>query len=159
FHTGGGNLFVYTLAGALFYAAALIAFAVRFDRLGMACFVLPVTALFFSTRSLAEYFMVLIAVWTVSLLTNRSNAFKLVPPLIRRGRPRRAIGPLSPPPWGAPMSALVSPPPLHLRVLSVRTNGELEGVWKLKVAVTTTSHHRLSPRFAVNYMGQATTFF
>jgi uncharacterized membrane protein len=159
FHTGGGSLFAYTVAGALFYLAALIAFAVWFDRLGMACFVLPVTALFFSTRSLAEYFMVLIAVWTVSLLTNRSSAFKLVQPLIRTRRPRAAAALLFIPALGALVAALASPPPLSLSVLSVRTNGELEGVWKLQVAVTNTSHHRLSPRFAVNYMGQATTFF
>jgi uncharacterized membrane protein len=159
FHTGGGDLFAYTLAGGLFYLAVLIAFAVRFDGLGMACFVLPVTAIFFSTRSLGQYFMVLIAVWTVSLLTNRAEVFGRVPPLLRGWKPRAAIALLFVPALAALAMALASPPPLQLKVLSVRTNGELEGVWKLQVAVTNTSGHRLSPRFAANYMGQATTFF
>jgi hypothetical protein len=102
---------------------------------------------------------VLVAVWTVSLLTNRTSAFRLVPPLIRSRRPRAAVALLFLPALGALVAALAWPPPLHLTVLSVRTNGELEGVWRLRVAVTNTSQHRLSPRFAVNYMGQATTFF
>jgi uncharacterized membrane protein len=156
FHTGGGGLVYYTVAGALLYTALLIVYAVRFDRLGMACFVLPVVALFLTTRSLAEYLMVLVVVWAVSLLTNDPGCFRRVRALsTSRALPAALLAPAV----AALALALAVPAPLQLSVLSVHTNGELEGVWKLSVAVTNRSDHRLSPHFAVNYMGQATTFF
>ncbi len=159
FHTGGGGLLFYTLAGALLYAGLLGCYTARLDKLGMACFVLPVIPLFLTTRSLAEYFMVLVAVWAISLLTTRPDAFKDVrPALVGRGA-RLRLAVLFVPALAAIVLAFTLPAPLHLAVLSVRTNGELQGVWELRLAVTNTSGHRLTPQFEVNYIGQASTFF
>ncbi|HEX4518784.1 MAG TPA: hypothetical protein VH063_04290 [Gaiellaceae bacterium] len=159
FHMGGGNLAVFTLAGFLAYVAALAAFTLRFDLLGRACFVLPVIALFLTTRSLAEYFMAMVDVWAVSLLTTRAAAFRMVPSLLRLRRPGLALTALFVPAAAAAAVALMLPSPLRLDILSVRTTGELQSVWELKVAVTNTSGHAMSPQFEANYIGQATTFF
>jgi hypothetical protein len=166
FHLGGGNLALYTVAGVLFYLGALSCYATYFARLGRACFVLPVTALFFTTRSLAEYFMVMVAVWAVSLVTTEAEAFTTGggPGTRYPRRRRRGWGPLTVAAMFGPamltaMAALAAPSPLRLTVVSVTTNGELAGVWRVKVAVTDTSHRTLSPEFQANFLGQATTFF
>jgi uncharacterized membrane protein len=159
FGAGGGALIFYTLAGVLVYVGLLFCYAAWFDKLGRACFVLPVVALFFTTRSLAEYFLTLIAVWAISLLTTRARDFATVPPLWARrfGRSKAALAFC--PALVAALLAVGTPSPMHLSVLSVTTNGELEGVWKVTVAVTNTSGRTLSPQFEANYVGQATTFF
>jgi uncharacterized membrane protein len=159
FGAGGGALVDYTLAGVLIYVGLLFCYAAWFNKLGRACFVLPVVALFFTTRSLAEYFLTLIAVWAISLLTTRARDFAAVPTLWARrfGRSKAALAFC--PALVAAVLAVGTPSPMHLSVLSVTTNGELEGVWKVKVAVTNTSGRTLSPQFEANYVGQATTFF
>jgi hypothetical protein len=159
FNLGGGALVFYTITGVLVYVGILIAYTARFDQLGRACFVLPVLALFFTTRSLAEYFMTLIVVWTVSLLTTNWELFKHVPRLWCGQRPRLRLLALFVPALAAATVALAVPSPLRLSVLSVRTNGELEGVWRFEVSVTNTSSYGLRPQFQANYMGQPTTFF
>ena len=165
FGIGGGDLSFYTIAGVAFYFAMVALYWLRFDRLGRAAFVLPVIALFFSTRPLAEYWMVLVVVWVVSALT--TNASDFAAPAKRGGtlasrspifRMVLAVS-LFIPAGIATVAALATPAPLAINVVSVRTNGELEGVWKITAAVRNRSGSTLEPHFATNFIGQASTYF
>lgn len=171
FHLGGGDLSLYTYAGAALYLLLLSLFVVRFDRLGRAAFILPSIAFFLPTRSLAEYFMTLPAVWIVSIVTTRSDEFEqaeLVPRSVNRlpgGRslrrvlPFAIIGTLGISTAAMAVGALSIPAPFSMKILSVETNGQLEGVWRLNVGLTNHSSHRLTPHFATNTVGQATTYW
>jgi uncharacterized membrane protein len=159
FHLGGGALRFYTFAGLLTYFALLTCYTAFFNKLGRACFVLPVMALYLTTRSLAEYFMTLVAVWAVSLLTTDAEMFGSVfaaPWLKKRLRIKLAL--VFSPALLLTGLALAVPAPLRVSVLSVATNGELEGVWQMTVRVVNTTGEPLSPEFQANYFGQATTF-
>jgi uncharacterized membrane protein len=68
--TGSGNLSLYTYAGALVMLGLLVAYWRHFDRLGSACFALPMIGLLFPTRSYWTYFIAYAAAWIVGLLTN-----------------------------------------------------------------------------------------
>lgn len=185
---GGGNLSLYT-AGALFVLVGLLAaFAVCFDRLWRAAFVLPSVALFFPTRSLAEYWMTLISVWLVSIATTELPAAPAttgstgpVPWVLRRlrwpagGGPGRRLPPARsrggrPPRWilaalafvpaaAVLGDAMATPSPLTLQITSVTTNGQFERVWRLAVEVHNRGGAPLSPHFATNSIGQMTPFW
>ena len=176
FHVGGGNLADYTYAGVAILAALLAAYAVWFRVLGRATFVVPVAALFFPTRSLAEYFMTLVAVWLVSLVTVDHGAFGRAAswewPLRAATRvaacvrvhSRKAVtllvvAVLALPGCAMLGAAAATPAPLRITVADAQTNGELQGVWKLDLDVANTSANALRPHFAANYIGQATTFW
>lgn len=176
FRIGGGHLAYYTYAGMAILAALLVSYAVWFRVLGRAAFVLPVAALFFPTRSLAEYFMTLVAVWLVSLVTVDPVAFGRAAswdwPLrvtaraaaLLRIRSQKASAAAVAVALALPGSALLaaaatSPAPLRITIDDAQTNGELQGVWKLDLEVANTSADALRPHFAANYIGQATTFW
>jgi len=46
-----------------------------------------------------------------------------------------------------------------MRIQSVETNGQLQGVWRIKVDVTNRSLESLRPHFGANYFGQMTSFW
>lgn len=167
-HLGGGNLRLYTYGAALVYAALLFLFAVNFRRIGRAAFVLPSVALYFPTRSLAEYFMTMVAVWVISAATTSSAEFAEAGeafPVVRRlmsGRPylRYVLGCLALAPAVATFGfAASSPQPLRMSIQGVTTNGQLQSVWRMNVLVTNRSGDKLRPHFAANYIGQATTYW
>jgi uncharacterized membrane protein len=159
FHIGGGSLAAFSFATALAYLALLGLFAARFDRLGRTAFALPIFVLFFSTRALGGYFMMMVAVWAVSLLTTSASSFGHVPKLWCGRYRRLKLAAVFCPLLASTTFALATPPPLELTVLSVTTNGELQGVWEMQVSVTNTSGERQSPLFAVNYTGYTTSFY
>ena len=180
FHLGGGNLAYYTYASVAIFAALLVVFVAYFRRMWLAAFILPSAALFFPTRSLAEYFMTLISVWVVSLVSPGSGPS----PEAEVGR-RRLVGPESGP--NSPQSfsgqhvrrpsarllalaaflpglaflvlALSAAPPLVLTIRSVETNGQLQKIWQMQVEVTNRSRTALAPHFATNFIGQMTSFW
>lgn len=164
FHVGGGNLAAYSDATALALAALLVIYALLFDKVGRACFVLPSIALFLSTRSLAEYSMTLVAIWVVSLVTTSQTDFDR-PPGTRMQEVRRRRGALVLVPAAflpaliALLVAVATPQPLAITVVSVQTNGQLQAVWQVTANVLNRSTHRLIPRFATNFMGQATGYY
>ena len=164
FHLGGGDLAAYSVAGLLGLLGLLVLYGVWFRRLGRAAFVLPTIALFFTTRSLAEYVMTLVAVFTVSLVTTSGAEFDrasqvLVAPRWPAGV-RAAVAVLVLAPCaGALGVALATPAPLAIEIVGVQTNGQLQSVWQVIARVTNRSSHRLAPEFATNYMGQATSFY
>lgn len=159
FHTGGGALQFYTMCGLLALLALLAIYIIWFNRFGVACFILPVVALFFTTRSLAEYFMALVAVWMMSIVTVDSSVFDHIAPLWSSRHMGLKIGAMLAPAISAGVLALCWPSPVRLSILSVRTNGQFQRVWQVKVRATNRSSVPVVPHFSANYVGQATTFF
>jgi len=178
FHIGGGDLANYTYGAATVMVGLLVVYALYFDRLWRAAFILPSAALFFPTRSLAEYFVTVIAVWTVSLVSPGSAPQRVADPSgMDFGRPRPArqalnhqhstqrrlrrvlaVGSFVP---GAMFLfiALDTPQPLSMQIRSVETNGQLQGVWRIQVLAVNDSSNTLQPHFAPNYIGQMTSFW
>ncbi len=164
FHIGGGDLAAYSAAGLLAYLGALVLFAMCFSRLGRGAFVIPTIALFFTTRSLAEYFMTLVAAVTVSLVTTDRDDFTAAsrPDTSRRLRAggRKLVGALAiAPSLGALGIALATRAPLAITIVGVQTNGQLQSVWQVVARVTNHSTRELAPEFATDFTGQATTFY
>lgn len=170
FHLGGGDLSAYSSAAILVYLTLLATFMHWFKHLWRVALILPVLALLFPTRSLAEYFMTLISVWCVAACTTElKDAFAQARPIAavestRRSHLRRRLG-SAVVAAGALVStvfcgvAVASPQPLQMRILSMTTNGQLQAIWHTAIKVTNTSDHALRPHFAPNYMGQQTTYW
>jgi uncharacterized membrane protein len=178
FHIGGGDLTQYTYGAASVMVALLVVYSLYFDRLWRAAFILPSAALFFPTRSLAEYFVTVIAIWTVSLVSPGSGPVAMVdsigrdlePPtpasqalarqqsIQRRLRRALVIGSFVPGTMFL-FFALGTPQPLSLQIRSIETNGQLQGVWRIEVRATNHSTNTLQPHFAPNYIGQMTSFW
>lgn len=179
-HVGGGALGDFTIAGAAGYLGLLGLYAFRFRTLGRACFVLPSLALFLPTRSLAEYFMTLAAVWVVAIATAERADFDsyscltltkrwphlgvtTTPSDLTAKLPHRlrnmALLLLFAPAALFVTLGVTSPAPLKIQIEQARSTGQLQSLWKLQLRVTNHSGDALSPHFAVNYIGQATTFY
>ncbi len=160
-HVGGGDLRLFSYGAGLLFLGLLTLYTLYFRRLGRACFVLSVVPLFVSTRSLAEYFMTLIAVWIVSLQTTHDADFELVPRIrwpSRAARRASYIAPLLPAVVLLGL-ALTATPPLSVRITGVRTTGQLQSVWEIQVEVHNDSSEALHPHFATNVVGQASSFW
>ncbi|MDA8061066.1 MAG: hypothetical protein M0T80_01315, partial [Actinomycetota bacterium] len=154
---GGGNLKLFSDGAILLLLGLLAALALRFDRLWRAALVLPSVALWWPSRSLAEYWMTLVAVWMV--------AFATTPPPPARTETSRyhtptwmVVGALLPGLAVAGM-AVGSPSPLRMRIASVRTNGQFERVWQVEARVTNTTGRRLAPHYGTDSIGQMTSFW
>ena len=116
--------------------------------------------------------MTLPAVWIVSIVTTSSHEFERTGLTRRLAQSLRGSGRslgrvlavgliagLATLTAAMAIGALSVPPPFKMRILSVETNGQLEGVWQLKVGLTNQSSHKLTPHFATNTVGQATTYW
>ncbi|MFC0082294.1 hypothetical protein ACFFRE_09080 [Aciditerrimonas ferrireducens] len=161
---GGGNLSLYTFGAVALLGGLLACFGMFFGILWRAAFILPSLALFFPTRSLAEYWMTLVLVWVVAVFAAPPSAAfprgvgAAVGGGWRRWRPVLAVLAFLP---GAGLlgAAVASPSPLAMTVVSVRTNGQFQRVWELVVKVVNRSDVPLSPHFATNSIGQMTPFW
>jgi len=156
---GGGALDSYNYAAALLYLALLVVYVAEFRKLGRACFVLPVIALFVSGRSLAEYWMTLCAVLALSIITAEQSVISAVRPL-RLGPPsgwrrRLTLAALFAPAAVCLAVALGTPQPLTMRILSARSSQTQRTVEQLRVLVHNGSDQPLAPHFATNVTGQA----
>ena len=161
FHVGGGDIGAFTSAAAFLLVAALAAQARFFPALGRAALVTPGFILFFPARSLAAYFMTLLPIWIVSLVTCRNSNFARAR-LRGRGGKRLLMAAVAVAVIAATAFlgvAAATPAPLALRIDSVQTNGQLQGVWQLRVSVRNKSGHAITPHFATNSFGQVTTFW
>jgi uncharacterized membrane protein len=171
FRFGGGNLAAYSYASFAIFGALIVVYLLYFPSLWRATFILPCIVLFFPTRSLAEYFMTLIAVWTVSVANAGSGPRSTVTgglavhafhhtTAARRRRWTASLGVGAFLPAAACLvTAVVTPAPLVLQIRSVVTNGQLQGVWQMAVQATNRSRATLAPHFAANYVGQMTSFW
>jgi hypothetical protein len=118
-----------------------------------------------SGRSLAGYWMMLIAVIIVAVATSDDEAIRGGANL-RFGARRR--GPHLPPVAGVAVLflpaaaclavALGTAPPLTMHVVSARSSSD-RAVWQLQVAVRNDTSHVLRPHFTTNSSGQATAFW
>lgn len=158
---GGGNLHLFSDAAILIYLGLIAVFALRFDRLWRAAFILPSIALWWPTRSLAEYWVTLMVVWIVALATT-------APPvpathrrsLFARGRlPSWALVGVLLPGLAVAGLAITSPAPLRMRIAAVRTNGQAGGVWQVRVRVANTTGRRLTPHYGADSEGQMTSYW
>jgi uncharacterized membrane protein len=163
FHLGGGTLQAYRLCAMLLYGALLALYVLNFRRLARACFALPLIPFFYASRSLAEYFVTLVAVLMISIVTvsyeSVAHATPIRLPSLLHGKRRLLSLTLFAPAAILLALALTSAPPLTLTVTNMETTGQLESVWKIKVSVHNHSSHPLSPHFATNSIGQASTFW
>ena len=173
FHIGGGNLSYYTDAAAGVFAVLLIAYFQHFHRLWRATFILPSIAFFFSTRSLSEYFIMMVALWVVAVVVPGDPPR---PQVDETGEDR--TGPAGTgaarEPWlwrGALLGlaalgsvafvvlAIAAPAPLGIHIRSVETNGEFRSIWRMEIQVTNRSNQTLTPHFATDASGYLTTFW
>jgi uncharacterized membrane protein len=157
---GGGALDAYDYAAVLLYLALLIVYVARFRTVGRLCFVLPLAALFVSGRSLAEYWMTLIAVIAVGSLTADQDVISSVRPPrglghLSRARERVALLALFLPAAACLVLALATPQPLAIHIISARSNAALRSVQELRLSVQNRSDEALRPHFATNADGQS----
>ena len=157
---GGGALNAYNYAAAALYGALLAVYALHFRKLGRAAFVLPMFALFVSGRSLAEYWMTMIAVLAIGSLTANDADIRAALPLIsirlRSPRVRRAAtAALFVPAILCLVVALGTPAPLSMRVLSAHSSPRYRSVAEIRLLVKNRSAQPLRPHFATNVTGQA----
>jgi uncharacterized membrane protein len=163
---GGGSLTAFTAATALFGLLLLLTYVGTYPMLRTATFALPALVLFFASRSYGSYLVSLIPAALVAAVTARR-------PLSRAAR--RAVvgrrGPPRPTRWGlaiggaaaafvaALVFALTSQSPLNVRILGVRTTGQLATIEQLSLRVTNTSDKPVTPAFSLDEGGSVTTFW
>lgn len=169
FHIGGGSLSSYEYASITVFMCLFLLYVRFFDRISGATFILPSLGFFFATRSLSEYFFMMVAVWLVAFLAGGTVS---TAPAIHSDRPVLAVGGrlrvrTSSMVLGAGCilagvfigSAMLTPAPLKMTIQSVESNGQFQGIWRIKAQVTNQTGHRLDPHFATNASGYMTTFW
>ncbi|MFB5190700.1 hypothetical protein [Alicyclobacillus fastidiosus] len=156
FGIGGGHTNLYTDGALLVILALLVVYIIYYNKMRYLTFFIPAIALFFPARSLAEYFSNLIMVSIISAFTIEEYRQEDA----KRGWNKRLVVAAAFIPamicFGV---AIFTPSPLSIKVLSFRTDGELRGVQRLNISVENNSRATLTPHFAVNYIGQMTTFW
>lgn len=164
---GGGDIGLFTCGAIAVLLGLLLCLHLFFRSLWRCTFLMPSLALFFPTRSLAEYWMTMITVWLVSLFASPPGATlhtvggvpgTRAPSGPRWGRVLVAAAGFVPS-LGLLGVAASSAAPLSLAVSSIRTNGQYGRVWELTVKVTNRSARPLRPHFATNSIGQMTPFW
>ncbi len=161
-HIGGGSLARLNDAAAALYAGLLIIYGVRFRTLGRGCFVLAIIPFFISSRSLAEYFMMMVAVIVVSIATVDADRIATAHEIGLSWRPARrwlAVTASVLPAGGFLLGALTAQQPLTLNIVELLTNGQLQSVWRIRVVVHNRSGSTLSPHFSTNSLGYASAFW
>jgi hypothetical protein len=154
---GSGALGFYDYATGLLYLAFLVMFAVGIRRFGTAAAVLPMAVFLLSVRSQDTYYLVFAPVWILTAVTTSRADFADAPrwslptsspAWLRRPRMLRgATLALYLPTLACLIVALATPRPLHLHVLSTRTDEA--SVAAISVDVLNTSTHLVEPHFVL----------
>jgi uncharacterized membrane protein len=152
----GGNLREYTFAGAFALISALTAFALYYPSLKRALVPLVACVFFWPTRSFASYLIDLTPAAVLAATTVRPAP--ALSPLLGRIRPLIAALPV------AALAVLVvlivsSSPPLDVKVVGLRSTGQLRTIDGIRVRVTNRSSRPLRPHFAVINGGYLTSFW
>jgi uncharacterized membrane protein len=151
---GSGALDFYSYATALLYVALLVMFAVGIRRFGPLVAVLPLLVFFLSIRSEDTYYVVFAPLWVVTAVTtSRADCAGArpvpLPPWLRRPTAfRLATVALFVPAVACLAVAVLSPRPLHLRVVSTAAS-KAGLVTAIDVAVHNVSGHPVEPHFAL----------
>lgn len=161
YHVGGGAIHLFTLAAVAAYLGALVVFILNFKTLGRACFVLAIVPLFFASRSLGEYFTVMLPVWVISFVAIDQDSFSRIHPhrwSSLAARRASYIVPLAPAALLL-IVALATPAPLSLNILSVSSASRRTTLWQITTRVHNNSGETLTPHFATNSNGLASNFW
>lgn len=160
---GGGMLSAYNYAGFLLLAGLLVLYALNFERLSRATFVLPVLPLFVSARPLDAYLVPLIAPMIISIASlepgSLARAAAWWQPLRRGLRWLLNVACMVPAVACLGLALLVPAPLVISLVNSLSAGGPLPGVWWMKVSVYNRSSHTLTPRFVTNQDGSNSDFW
>ena len=161
FRNGSGDLSLYSDAGLLLGVAMLVLLVVFPRRLGLAVTVMPWLVFYLSTRSQEDYFDLTVPLWVMAAATVSSvefdRAWQPRPNWLRARTVRALLVPvLLAPAVLSLFGAVVTPPPLRMRITSMTGNngtGMLalsDVLQRLTVQVTNTSDNPLGPHFATS---------
>lgn len=142
--TGGGALHDYNAAAIVVFISILASFAATFPVLKPAAFIIPSIVLFFSSRSLGSYLVMLIPAGIAAAATVQRPQ----PATCWRHWKWVAFSAIM---WCAlaVIAALSSPSPLAMVIKSVHTTGQLATVDQLTVTVTNNSAQAVRPAFTI----------
>jgi uncharacterized membrane protein len=156
---GGGSLTAYTIALVVVFVALLGVYLATYPLLKPWAVIAPAIILFFSARSFGSYLVTLLPAALVAAVS--VGPYRVTPAVeLRPWRHWRVVAAT-----GLVASLLavgsifVSSAPLAIRIISVRTTGQLATVVQLGVQVTNTSGTPQRPAFTVESGGQITTFW
>ncbi len=161
FGVGGGDLALFTVAAALTLVGLLTLFAARAERWWRLAFVLPSVPFLLATRSLAEYFIMSVGMWVVSILA-AGDGVPVGEPDSHGVVTRRVLAVGTGAIAAAVLTAVVAlatPAPLDLRITSVTTNGQFRSIWQIHVVVTNRTGGPITPHFATDGSSYPTTFW
>ena len=148
---GGGDLSLYTFAGAVALTTLCLALAASYPRLKRTLPLLPAVALLFPTRSLDTYFLyavpgLLMGAATVSPVRQRLRRHRV---FRQRWAPWALCGAGACASLGLAVAAISVPPPMGLTVVGEHSTGQLQTVDQLSVAAVNRTGTSLRPHFAV----------
>jgi uncharacterized membrane protein len=148
FEGAGGSLALFKLAACLAIPVALLAFATGYSRCKYALVPLAALVFFWATRSYESYMIDLLPAAVVAGATVRQPAAGA-----GLGRARRpalaALGVAAGLLAAAVAIALMSPQPLRLKVVAMRSTGQEQSVRQMTVSATNTSDRVARPVFSV----------
>jgi hypothetical protein len=156
---GGGSLAAYTVAAVVVYVSLWLAFVATYPALKAWAVLCPTVVLFFGARSFGSYLVTLLPAALVAATSVRPTGTRGRPPgPVRRWAPWIVVGGLvaSLASLGAVFSSAA---PLTVRIVSVRTTGQLATVVELGVDVDNRSGRAVVPSFTVESGGQLTAFW
>ncbi|MGC9221004.1 MAG: hypothetical protein ACP5H2_06585 [Solirubrobacteraceae bacterium] len=167
---GGGSLVAFTAATVTLALLVAVVYGGSFPLLAPLTFLLPAVVLFFAARSYGNYLAVLvpaalIGAFTITRPTPRfADTMTVHGSRVRHWLPRSWL-------WrtataaatvlfaGSVAWALLDSAPMRLRVVAVRTTGQLATIEQVTVHVANTSGAALAPRFTMDEGGALTTFW
>lgn len=160
-HFGGGDLMLYTLAGAAWLATALALMGLRYKKTKRVWVFLVIASFFFIPRSFGSYLLMLTpgAILAAASVGGTSNDDPLVRTELVRKLSGAALVISMLAVAGAAASAMATPAPLDMSVLGLRTNAQLGLVTAATLGIHNNTTRTLHPTFAVATNGIVTNFW
>ncbi len=158
---GGGDLMLYTLAGAAWLVLALLLLALRYEKTKRAWVFVVIASFFFVPRSMATYLLMLIPAAIIAALSvqgaTHDGPLDGIPLVRRWDRGVLAISMLAV--VAAVVGAVAAPPPLDMTVTGVSTNGRQGLVTGATLQVHNNTARVLHPTFTIVNAGYVTNFW
>ncbi len=156
---GGGNLLYFSLLLVIVFVGFFLIYVVTYPRLKALTILTPSFVLFFSARSFASYFVVLALPGLVALCSTSSVPRVEYPRLSAQKVLKKSAAALSGAGLLIGILALTSSPPLSLKILSIRTTGQLATIIDVNLKVFNHTDHAVSPHFTAQNGGAETAFW
>lgn len=154
---GGGSITAYTATAFLLLFTIWVAYTFTYPLLRPWAFFAPSIVLFFSARSFGSYLVTLVPAALVAAVTLDRSRDGLFPP--RPAIWKAAVAACGVATGTAFAIAVLSAPPLSVKVLTIRTTGQLATVEQVTVMVKNQSGGAVTPAFTINQGGSVTTFW